>query len=60
MQGYSQEEGIDYDERFVPIVRMEEIQMLIAYSYYMGFKLYQMNVKNIFLNGYLKEEVFVH
>ena len=54
VQGYNQEEGIDYDETF----RMEAIRILIAFASFMGFKLYQMDVKSAFLNGDLKEEVF--
>ena len=59
MQGYNQEEGIDYDETFAPVARMEAIRILIAFAAFMGFKLYQMDVKSAFLNGDLKEEVFV-
>ena len=59
IQGYNQEEGIDYDETFAPVARMEAIRILIAFAAFMGFKLYQMDVKSAFLNGDLKEEVFV-
>ena len=59
MQRYNQEEGIDYDETFAPVARMEAIRILIAFAAFMGFKLYQMDVKSAFLNGDLKEEVFV-
>ena len=59
IQGYNQEEGIDYDETFAPVARMEAIRILIAFAAFMGFKLYQMDVKSVFLNGDLKEEVFV-
>ena len=59
VQGYNQEEGLDYNETFAPFVRMEAIRILIAFAAFMGFKLYQMDVKSVFLNGYLKEEVFV-
>jgi len=59
VHGYNQEEGIDYDETFAPVARMETIRMLIAYAAHMEFKLYQMDVKSAFLNGYLKEEVYV-
>ncbi|GJR47763.1 retrovirus-related pol polyprotein from transposon TNT 1-94, partial [Tanacetum coccineum] len=54
-QGYSQEEGIDYDETFAPVVRMEAIGIFLAFATYMNFKVYQMNVKSAFLNGKLKE-----
>ena len=59
VQGYNQEEGIDYEEIFAPVARIEAIRILIAFAAYMEFKLYQMDVKSAFLNGYLKEEVFV-
>ena len=59
VQGYNQEEGIDYDETFAPVARMEAIRILIAFAAFMGFKLYQMDVKSAFLNGDLKEVVFV-
>ena len=59
VQGYNQEDGIDYDETFAHVARMEAIRILIAFAAFMGFKLYQMDVKSVFLNGDLKEEVFV-
>ncbi|GKA40741.1 retrovirus-related pol polyprotein from transposon TNT 1-94 [Tanacetum coccineum] len=59
VQGYSQEEGIDYDETFAPVARMEAIRIFLAFATYMNFKVYQMDVKSAFLNGKLKEEVYV-
>ncbi|XP_070025608.1 uncharacterized mitochondrial protein AtMg00820-like [Nicotiana sylvestris] len=59
VQGYSQEEGIDYDETFALVVRLEAIRLLIAFAAHMEFTLHQIDVKSAFLNGYLKEEVFV-
>ena len=59
VQGYNQEQGIDYDETFAPVPRMEAIRMLIAFAAHMEFKLYEMFVKSAFLNGFLQEEVFV-
>ena len=53
VQGYNQEEGIDYDETFAPVARIEAIRILIAYAAHMEFKLYQIDVKSAFLNGYL-------
>ncbi|GKB15365.1 retrovirus-related pol polyprotein from transposon TNT 1-94 [Tanacetum coccineum] len=50
-QGYSQEEGIDYDETFTPVSRMEAIRIFLAFAIYMNFKVYQMNVKSVFLNA---------
>ena len=58
-QGYSQEEGIDYDETFAPVARLEAIRMLLAYASFMRIKLFQMDVKSAFLNGVLSEEVYV-
>jgi len=55
VQGYNQEEGIDFEETFAPVARIEAIRILIAFAAYMEFKLYQMDVKSSFLNGYLKE-----
>lgn len=59
VQGYKQDEGINYDETFTPVARMEAIRILIAFAAFMGFKLFQMGVKSVFLNEYLKEEVYV-
>ncbi|GJS31769.1 retrovirus-related pol polyprotein from transposon TNT 1-94 [Tanacetum coccineum] len=58
-QGYSQEEGTDYDETFAPVARIEAIRIFLAFATYMNFKVYQMDVKSAFLNGKLKEEVYV-
>ena len=51
-QGYNQQEGIDYDETFAPVARLEAIRMLLAFASYKGFMLYQMDVKSAFLNGF--------
>ena len=59
VQGYNQEKEIDYEETFAPVARIETIIILIAYAAHMDFKLYQMDVKSAFLNGYLQEEVYV-
>nr|GEU73984.1 copia protein [Tanacetum cinerariifolium] len=58
-QSYSQEKGIDYDETFVPVARMKAIRIFFAFATYMNFKVYQIDVKSTFLNGKLKEEVYV-
>ncbi|XP_052291943.1 uncharacterized protein LOC127900768, partial [Citrus sinensis] len=58
-QGYNQEEGIDFDETFAPVVRLESIRMLLAYACHKDFILFQMDVKSAFLNGYIMEEVYV-
>ena len=58
-QGYSQMEGVDYDETFAPIARMESIKVLLALACHLRFKLYQMDEKATFLNGLLKEDVYM-
>ncbi|GJS73152.1 putative ribonuclease H-like domain-containing protein [Tanacetum coccineum] len=58
-QGHTQEEGIDYDEVFAPVARIEAIRMFLAYASYMGFMVYQMDVKSAFLYGQIEEEVYV-
>jgi hypothetical protein len=58
-QGFSQKEGIDYEETFARIARLEAIRILLAFSVAKGFKLQQMDVKSAFLNGVLEEEVYV-
>jgi hypothetical protein len=58
-KGYSQVEGLDFDETYAPVARLESIHILLAYATYSEFKLYQMDVKSAFLNGPIKEEVYV-
>ncbi|GKC21454.1 retrovirus-related pol polyprotein from transposon TNT 1-94, partial [Tanacetum coccineum] len=58
-QGYNQQEGIYYDEIFAPVARLEAIRIFLAFATYMNFTVYQMDVKSAFLNGKLKEEVYV-
>ncbi|GKA26078.1 retrovirus-related pol polyprotein from transposon TNT 1-94, partial [Tanacetum coccineum] len=58
-QGYNKQEGIDYDETFAPVARLEAIKIFLAFATYMNFIVYQMDVKTAFLNGKLKEEVYV-
>jgi hypothetical protein len=58
-KGYSQVEGLDFGETYAPIARLESIRILLAYATCHGFKLYQMDVKSAFLNGPIKEEVYV-
>ncbi|GJT45969.1 putative ribonuclease H-like domain-containing protein [Tanacetum coccineum] len=59
-QGFRQEEGIDYDEVFAPVARIEAIRLFLAFASYMGFTVYQMDVKSAFLYGTIKEEMYVH
>ena len=58
-QGYNQEEGINFDETFALIARIEAIRLLLAFSCHMNFKLFQMDVKSAFLNGFIQEKVYV-
>ncbi|GJX06091.1 retrovirus-related pol polyprotein from transposon TNT 1-94, partial [Tanacetum coccineum] len=58
-QGYNQQEGMDYDETFAPVARLEAIIIFLAFATYMNFIVYQMDVKSAFLKGKLKEEVYV-
>ena len=58
-KGYNQVEGIDFEETFAPVVRLEAIRLLLAFAGFRGFRLYQMDVKSVFLNGVISEDVFV-
>ncbi|GJR12009.1 putative ribonuclease H-like domain-containing protein [Tanacetum coccineum] len=58
-QGYTQEEGIDYDEVFAPVTRIEAIRLFLAYASFKDFVVYQMDVKSVFLYGNIQEEVYV-
>ena len=58
-KGYSREEGIDFDETFAPVARLEAIRIFLAYAAHANFKVYQMDVKSAFLNRELEEEVYV-
>nr|GEV17044.1 hypothetical protein [Tanacetum cinerariifolium] len=58
-QGHRQEEGIDYDEVFAPVARIEAIKIFLAFASYMGFIVYQMDVNSVFLYGTIDEEVYV-
>nr|GEV35873.1 copia protein [Tanacetum cinerariifolium] len=58
-QGHTQEEGINYEEVFAPVARIEAIRLFLAYTSFMGFMVYQMDVKSAFLYGTIEEEVYV-
>ena len=58
-KGYAQVEGIDFEETFAPIARMEEIKMILAYACSKRIKVYHMDVKTTFLDGELEEEVYI-
>ena len=58
-QGYVQEEGIDYEETYAPVARLDAIRLLFSFACANDFRLFQMDVKSAFLNGIIKEEVYV-
>ncbi|GJU08895.1 ribonuclease H-like domain-containing protein [Tanacetum coccineum] len=58
-QGYTQEEGIDYDEVFAPVARIESIRLFLAYASFMGFMVYQIDVKSAFLYGQIEEDTAI-
>ncbi|GJR21509.1 retrovirus-related pol polyprotein from transposon TNT 1-94 [Tanacetum coccineum] len=58
-QGYNQQEGIDYDETYAPVARLESRRILLAYACALDFKLNQIDVKSAFLNDFINEEVYV-
>ncbi|GJX54864.1 retrovirus-related pol polyprotein from transposon TNT 1-94 [Tanacetum coccineum] len=59
VRGYRQEEGIDFEESFTPVARLDAIRIFLAYAAHMNMIVYQMDVKTAFLNGILREEVYV-
>ena len=59
VKGYKQQECIDYDEVFAPVARLETIRFFISLASQKKWKIFQMDVKSAFLNGYLNEEVYV-
>ena len=58
-QGYTQVEGVDFDETLAPVAKLESIWSLLAITCHVGFKLFQMDVKSAFLNGVVHEEAYV-
>ena len=58
-KGYNQEEGIDFDETYALVARLEVVRLLLAYACMCNLQLHQVDVKSAFLNGFLNEEVFV-
>ncbi|GKF78303.1 retrovirus-related pol polyprotein from transposon TNT 1-94, partial [Tanacetum coccineum] len=59
-KGYGQKEGIDFQESFAPVARLEAVRLFVAYAAHKSFPVYQMDVKTAFLNSPLKEEVYVN
>nr|XP_033511068.1 uncharacterized mitochondrial protein AtMg00820-like [Nicotiana tomentosiformis] len=55
-QGYSQQEGINYDETFTPVARLESIRILLAFADHKRFRLFQMDINSTFLNGYISKK----
>ena len=58
-KGYSQQKGIEFDEPYAPVARLEAIRIFLAFAAHANFNVYQMGVKSAFLNGELEEEVYV-
>jgi hypothetical protein len=58
-KGYAQVEGVDYEETFSPVAKLETIRMFLSFSSYKKFKVYQMDANSTFLNGNLEEEVYI-
>nr|KYP59566.1 Copia protein [Cajanus cajan] len=58
-KGYNQQEGIDYDESYALVARLEAVRLLLAFACVYDFKSYQMDVKISFLNGFIDEELYV-
>jgi hypothetical protein len=56
-KGYAQVAGLDFEETFAPVARLESIRILLAFAAHHSFRLFQMDVKSAFLNGPIKEEV---
>ena len=59
MKGFKQIHGIDYDETFSPVVMLKSVQILIAIAAYFDYEIWQMDVKTVFLNGNLTEDVYM-
>jgi hypothetical protein len=59
-RGFLQQEGIDFDDAFAPVARMEFVRLLLALAAQEGWRVHHMDIKSVFLNGDLKEEVYVH
>ena len=59
-RGFVQQEGVDFDDAFAPVTRMESVRLLLALAVQEGWRVHHMDVKSAFLNGDLKEEVYVH
>ncbi|GKG23369.1 retrovirus-related pol polyprotein from transposon TNT 1-94, partial [Tanacetum coccineum] len=57
--GYAQEEGINFEESFAPVAHLKAVRIFVAYVAHKSFPIYQMDIKTAFLNGPLKEEVYV-
>ena len=58
-KGYRQVQGVDYDETFSPVAKLKSVQIMLAIAAYYDYEIWQMDVKTAFLNGHLKEELYM-
>ena len=58
-KGYTQKEGIDYEETFFLVTMLKSIRILLSIAAYLDYEIWQMDVKTAFLNGYLKEDIYI-
>ena len=58
-KGYTQKEGIDYEETFVPVAMLKSIQILLSIAAHLDYEIWQMDVKTAFLNGHLEEDIYM-
>ena len=58
-RGFCQKEGIDFEETFAPVARLEAIRIFLAFAASKGFEVFQMDIKSAFLNGFIEEEVYM-
>ena len=60
VQGYSQQQGLDYDETFSPVIRFESLRALVSFAVQKNLTLHQLDITSAFLNGHLEEEIFMN
>ena len=58
-KGYQQVQGVDYDETFSPVAKLKSVRIMLAIAAFYGYEIWQMDIKTAFLNGFLKEELYM-